>query len=268
MFGYKEPMNYKETEDKILESIDALKNVVKEISYNLAIVLADEEMLRPGQLMPKQAFLERFQQQITNELKKTQERLKSGSKVLLEVICKGSQESKEFLINEFAKFSDLAVLFSTQKELVYEQLSKGQTLQAMAGISKNALEEMYQAAKHLYDEKRFKEAVDAFGFLAILNSEQPTFWFGLANSEFQLQNYQGALFAYAFVARLHPDDFTCHILSCRCYEALDELENARNALELALYVIDDNTEHKELEQNLKHEIKRLDDAIRQRYLQR
>lgn len=252
-------MNQQELESKVLEAVEQLEGTFQDIAFNLAEVLAAQEMLHPNQLMPKKAFIERFQLQIAEELAQAQERLKKGPKVLLQALVDKSEDNNidSDLIQELYKLTALANMIANERERFINELSMGKTIQAIAGMSDSSLEKLYQAAKYVFDQKRFSEAADAFGFLTMLNASKFAFWLGLGNSEFNLKNYKQALFAYAFVCRVNPEDYFCHIFSCRCYEALGDIENAINALELALYVVGDTPEKKELKSVLELQIKRL-----------
>ncbi len=259
-------MNKKELEDTVIEGAKLLEATFDDVAFNLAEVLAGQEMLHPNQLLPKRLFLERFQLQITEELKGTQERLKKGPLALLGMLTEQAEngEITQEMQDELLKLLDLAAMIANERGRFIDELSAGKTLQAMAGISDTTMEKLYHAAKQLYEQQRFQEAADAFGFLTMLNGEKYAFWFSLGNSEYSLKNYQGALFAYAFACRTNPDDHLCHIFSCRCYEELNDLDNAKNALELALYVIGDNPDQQELKGELELQIEQLGQAMHKR----
>ena len=243
-------MDKNELEDKVMEGVKLLEGTFADIALNLAEVLAEEEMLHPNQLLPKKLFLERFQLQIAEELKGTQERLKKGPLALIRAL---SEEATDEMVDELLKLLALAAVIAHERQRFIDDLSAGRTLQDMAGISDATLEKLYQAAKLLFEQKRYQEAADAFGFLTMLNGDRYPFWLALGNSEYNLNNYDAALFAYAFACRTNPDDHLCHIFSSRCYEALGDPDNAKNALELAIYAIGDNPDLQELKIELEQQ---------------
>lgn len=252
-----------------MEGVKLLEGTFADVAFNLAEVLAEQEMYHPNQLLPKKIFLERFQLQIAEELKSSQARLKKGPLALLEMLTElheqtGQHELDQELVDELLKLLDLASLIANERQRFIDELSAGKTLQDMAGISDATIEKLYQAAKQLYEQKRYQEAADAFGFLTMLNSEKYAFWLALGNSEYNLKNYEAALFAYAFACRTNPEDHLCHIFSCRCYEELNDLDNAKNALELAIYVLGDNPDQQDLKSNLELQIKELGAAMHKR----
>lgn len=246
-------------EHKVQECVEQLKSTFADIASNLAEVLADQEMQQPNQLMPKKAYIERYELQIARELATTQERLKKGPKMLIQALAEMSQDNSidNDLIQELYKLTALASMIANERQQFISELGLGKTIQAIAGLSDSSLEKLYQAAKHVFDQKRFSEAADAFGFLTMLNPTKFAFWLGLGNSEFNLKNYEAALFAYAFVCRINPQDYFGHIFSCRCYEALGDMKNAINALEMALDIIGNDPAKKELRHMLEAQIKQL-----------
>lgn len=252
-----------------MEGVKLLEGTFADVAFNLAEVLAEQEMYLPNQLLPKRIFLERFQLQIAEELKSSQERLKKGPHALLEMLTElqeqiGQHELDHEFVDELLKLLDLAAMIAHERQRFIDELCAGKTLQDMAGISDATVEKLYQAAKQLYEQKRMQEAADAFGFLTMINSEKHAFWLALGNSEYNLKNYEAALFDYAFAYRTNPEDHLCHIFSCRCYEELNDLDNAKNALELAIYVIGDNPDQQELKGSLELQIQELERAMHKR----
>ena len=259
-------MDTNELETKLIQGVETLEGTFSDLARNLANILADKEMGHPNQLMSKTSFLERFQTEIRDELKGTQNRLKNGPISILHALIELQKDESQAdqIIEDFGKLTNLASLILEDRQNFIDELARDKSLQDIAGISNASLEKMYKAAKYLFDQQRFEEAADAFGFLTMLNSQKFAFWLGLGNSEFQLKKYKAALWAYAFVCRVNPADYYSHIFSCRCYEALDELENAMNALELALYVLEDIPENKELKLTIELHLKRLELALHKR----
>jgi tetratricopeptide (TPR) repeat protein len=256
-------MNKENLEAKVVEGVEVLKETFQSIALNLAKLLADEQMLLPNQFTPKQLILEKYKQLIETELDGTESKIKSGTLAIVNA-CLDSSEDGELpqeMLQVIPKLYDLADLIAFRKEFFIYALSQNKTLQEIAFITDAELEKMYLAAKNLYDQKRYQEAAASFSFLTMINTENSSFWLARGNSEFHMQNYEAALIAYAFVSRVDPDDFYCHIFSCRAYEALEQYENALNALEVALYVLGDNVEEKELQLTLELQIKRLELAL-------
>ena len=137
-------MNQQELESKVLEAVEQLEGTFQDIAFNLAEVLAAQEMLHPNQLMPKKAFIERFQLQIAEELAQAQERLKKGPKVLLQALVDKSEDNNidSDLIQELYKLTALANMIANERERFINELSMGKTIQAIAGMSDSSLEKL------------------------------------------------------------------------------------------------------------------------------
>ncbi len=221
-------------------------NALTDVADNLAELLANEESLQPNQLLPKRLLLERFQMEISQELELTRKRITNGSLALMDAI--NPEQEK--------KLSNFIDLLANRRQEFIEKLSQDKTLQEIASIDDATMEQLYLAAKNLYDQKNFSEAEDAFGLLTILNAANSLFWLGLGNCEYEQQKYKDALHSYSLVSITNPENYFCHIFSCRCYEALEEYEHASNSIELALFILQDNAEETELKLMLEMQIKR------------
>ncbi|MCE5294188.1 MAG: tetratricopeptide repeat protein [Chlamydiales bacterium] len=256
-------MNQKELENKVLEDVSKLKGAFQDVALNLAHVLADVEMQAPNQLLPKTLFLEKFQQLLLDELAGTHNRIQNGTLAIVQAATQmqvGAEIDPD-LSAGLDKLADLCTLITNDRQAFIEALVQDKSLQQIAGITDAVLEKIYQCAKYHYDQEHFQEASDAFCVLTILQPQNPVFWLGLGNSEYHLKNYDEALHAYAFVSRCNPDDYYSHIYACRCYEAQEDLENAINELQLALFVLNNNPEEKELQLTLELQVKRLELAV-------
>ena len=176
---------------------------------------------------------------------------------LIELSRHNSEMFSDKVTDDLVKLVSLSKIIAETPADFLEQLGQNKSFLDIAHVDPSTFEKMYQAAKKLYDEKHFDASADAFGFLTILNSQNFACWMGLANSEFFQKHYEPALFAYAYSYQLNPADPICHLFSSRCYEEINELENAINAIDIALFVIKGQEAHKELESQLVREKQRL-----------
>lgn len=142
-------------------------------------------------------------------------------------------------MKNFVTFS-LSLFQKKEAEEYFQGLQQEKTLQEICHISDATIESLYQAAKYLYDTEHYEEAANAFAVMTVLNGKRYTFWLALGNAEYVCRRYEPALLAYAMATLLNPLELTCHLQSCRCYEALQQTDNAINALELALLAIGDD----------------------------
>lgn len=243
-------MSLQEQLERLEEGMQTLDSLCSDIASNVANMLAEEELFRPNQLLSKEVIFKKFYIEMAANIQGLKERLKKGALVILRTMSQSEESQVEEYVTHFLSLIDLIV---THRDQFIEELSQDKNIQEIAHIE--SLEKLYQAAKSLYDNSRFQESADAFNFLTILNPQNVAFWLGLANSEYQRKNYKEALVAYALVCQLDPDDYVCHIFSCRCYEALGDIKNAINSLELAQFVLKD--QERELTLQIDDELKRL-----------
>ena len=190
-------------------------------------------------------------------------RLASGSKHICDALFELSKTqsdlhiSIEGAVKDFLKMTTFFGNIHLNSKPYVNGIIQNKTIQEICGISPATIEALYQAAKYLYEQQDYQEASDAFGILVFLNSQTHLFWLGLGNSEFFCNHYQAALTAYAFAMRADPFDPHCHIYSCKCYEALGQIDQAINALDLALIAISDNKKYEALKPPLAAEKMRL-----------
>lgn len=226
----------------------------------LADVTIEETALAPA-LFPIEQQKAQMEANLVKELTQFQKKIEDGALQLLTTLTELAMHEPEFTSYEVA--SDLArlVAFSSalkQNQLAYfEELAKGKCLQEICTITDATMQKLYKAAVHLYAEKHYKQAADAFAFLSFLNPNVSLFWRGLGNAQYHLHHYEAALYALAYAALQDPHDPYCHLISCRCYEAIKEYDNAVNALDLSLHCIQGNPSHAKLKPEVEKEKVRL-----------
>lgn len=255
--------------EDVLQLQEAQSKVVDEaIQQGLvdggAELLADEESHLPH-AMNKKALKERYKAELTQGFDLYKKRIETGISQLLGALGElKKQHSDVFLktpLNDIAKDLGKIVAYSLglqkKQEEFMKNLEKGTSLQEICGMSSNTLNVLYQAAKHLYDHEQYNEASDAFAFLCMLNGTLAPLWMGFANSEYLCGRYEQALYGYAIAFQMDPEDLDCHVASAKCYEEIHQIDNAVNALELALLVIEEKNEFADVKQYILQEKQRL-----------
>lgn len=259
-------MKQKDLENHVKRYSRVIDNGLHQIAAEAAILMAEEESKKPNQPLSKNAQKERFEKQLEGELMLFKRRMEDGAFWIVQTLHDLAEKDREMfseeVIQDLGCLVGLSDIIENKQELFYTQMMQEKCFQEIAGVSDSSLEKMYQAAKSLYEQKNFSHSADAFGFLTILNPNRHAFWLGLANSEFYNQNYEPALFAYAFSSQVNPNDPFTHLFSCRCYEAIGEIANAVNALELALIVIKDQPQHANMKQAVENELRKLSQMLK------
>ncbi len=134
------------------------------------------------------------------------------------------------------------------KEWLQKEFAKGRTAQEIMGFSDDAMAKFYHAAYHLFEKEKYSEAADAFLFLVTLNPKNPEFWLGLGMATQMSGNFEDAIDAYEMAAYYKLDDPVPYFYLAKCLFAIDDRENALQALDLAVEYASDQMEFAELKQ--------------------
>lgn len=241
---------------------------VQELAATLAQDIAEEEAYKPNQLLPKQALIERYKQEIEKGIIAHQKRLENGGAKILNTLVELSKDTPEMLskdvITLIKRIRGLSAFIDKDEARFNKLMSRGISLQELILASDETVDKLYQAALHLYDKMLFVDASDAFIFLTTLNPHNPAFWLGLGGAEYCLKHYKEALRAYDWASELAEGGPTSHLICSRCHEALGELDHAINALDQALRAVEQNQEHTDWKQSLQEEKARLKQLLQHR----
>lgn len=134
------------------------------------------------------------------------------------------------------------------KEWLRKEFAKGRTAQDIMGFSDEAMAKFYQAAYHLFEKEKYLEAADAFLFLVTLNPKNPEFWLGLGMATQMCGNFEDAIDAYEMAAYYKLDDPVPYFYLAKCLFAINDRDNALQALDLAVEYASDLMEFAELKQ--------------------
>lgn len=131
-------------------------------------------------------------------------------------------------------------------KLLRQHIQEGKSFQDILGYSDATMEKFYQAAYNLFQKQKFKEAAEAFTFLTTLNPEMHNYWLGLGMAEQRLEEFHGALLAYAMAMMSDVTNPVPHYHSANCYRALLDDANAIVSLDQAIQQAGDSEEHQEI----------------------
>jgi tetratricopeptide (TPR) repeat protein len=231
---------------ELQQSIEIYNQCLEGSFHDLAMVcadvLVDEEAKKQTQMLSKKANQERFEMQINQELHTFKARIENGTFQIMQKLIGDTEMFSSEVVEDLAKLVQIANSVGTDPDTYLEQLNNDKTLVDIAKVNQSTFEKLYQAAIQLYVEEQFEHSSDAFGFLTIINSQNYNSWLGLGNSLVFLKRYEEALIAYAWCCLLNPESSEPHINSCYCYEAINEIDNAINSLDLAMLVTGNDQE--------------------------
>ncbi len=132
------------------------------------------------------------------------------------------------------------------RELLKRELASGKTVQEVLAFSDGAMAKFYTAAYHLFEMKRYREASNAFLFLATLNPTRVDYWIGLGMATQFCHKYEEAIDAYEMAAICQIDNPVPYFYLAKCLFAIHDRESALQALDLAIEYADDFEEFAEL----------------------
>ncbi len=121
-------------------------------------------------------------------------------------------------------------------------LSSGKTVQDILEFSDETMAKFYQAAYHLFENKRDTEATNAFLFLATLNPYNHEYWLGLGMAAQRSGEYEAAIDAYEMAAILDIESPVPYFYLAKCLFAIHDRESSLQALDLAIEYAADREE--------------------------
>lgn len=132
------------------------------------------------------------------------------------------------------------------KQFLKKEFSAGKSGQEIMGWSDESMAEFYGAACKLFKYKRYTDSANAFLYLVTLNSYKYDYWLGLGMSTQMCQDFESAIEAYEMAVICELDNPVPYFYLAKCFFAINDRENAMNALDLALEYSEENEEFLEL----------------------
>lgn len=122
--------------------------------------------------------------------------------------------------------------------------------QQVLGVTNDVFEVYYRAAAFLLEAGRFEDARDAFGFLAFLNPFLHNVWMGTGIAQQSLGHYEEACNAYFMAEAIDPNDPHMHANTFQCFIALNDIDAAKESLNLAIECCGETPEYEGLKKQL------------------
>lgn len=132
------------------------------------------------------------------------------------------------------------------QKLVEEELQQGKSIKEIIQISDRLCRRLYQVAFHLFEEKNYKDAYNAFIFLSAIDPNCSQYWLGLGMSAQMCHDYETAIDAYELTACMEIDNPVPYFYLSKCLFAIHERENSLHALDLAIEVAGEVEDYQEL----------------------
>jgi type III secretion system low calcium response chaperone LcrH/SycD len=108
--------------------------------------------------------------------------------------------------------------------------------------SNDAHAALYVVGYQLYENGKYREAVDVFRVLTVLDQTERKYWMGLGASLHMQKEYDRALQCYGYAALLNENDPYAHFHAAECFLVQGKREEAYHVLEVAKSVALHNKE--------------------------
>lgn len=113
------------------------------------------------------------------------------------------------------------------------EILEGKSLQEIFGFSNETALIFYETAKNILEQKRAKDAINAFVFLTTINPYIPSFWMGLGMAQQLNQEHTVALDSYNMALTLEGREIFPYIVAAQCCIEIKDFDKATNLMELA-----------------------------------
>lgn len=109
------------------------------------------------------------------------------------------------------------------------------TLKDAKGVSDESIEVTYALAHQMYTKRKFDKALKLFKYLVYLDYFDKRFWKGMGACYQMQENFEKATEAYGFATLLDGHDGDVPLQAAYCYMAMNQKEEAKKALQSAIY---------------------------------
>lgn len=97
-------------------------------------------------------------------------------------------------------------------------------------FSQDAIEALYASGFSLYESGKYVNAVHFFRFLTLIDMNTRKHWMGLGASHQMLKEYENALQSFGYAALLNENDPYAHFHAAECFFALKQTDQGEQAL--------------------------------------
>lgn len=123
---------------------------------------------------------------------------------------------------------------------------KGTSPKDALGLTDAMVEGVYGQAYRLYNTGKYKEAIQIFRLLLMINSTEPKYAMGLAACFHMLKDYKVAADSYSLVGILDPESPISFYHASDCFLQMGDTASALIALEMAIKRAGDKPEFRTL----------------------
>lgn len=131
-------------------------------------------------------------------------------------------------------------------QIVVDFAQNGKTIRELKGMTREEMEAVYNVAYNVYSGGDYEKAQKIFQFLCFFDHLEKKYWLGLGSCRQMLKRYQEAIEAYTFAMLLDSDDPHPPFYAADCHIALGDREAAISGLTAALEWSGDSAEYQSI----------------------
>lgn len=152
----------------------------------------------------------------------------------------------------------------TLKSAMQKATRKGASPKDALGLTDAMVEGVYGQAYRLYNTGKYKEAIQIFRLLIMINSTEPKYAMGLAACFHMMKDYQTAVNTYTIVGIIDPESPISFYHASDCFMQMGDPVSALVSLEMAIKRAGEKPEFKTLKdratltaESLKKEVEKI-----------
>ncbi|MFQ5730250.1 MAG: SycD/LcrH family type III secretion system chaperone [Waddliaceae bacterium] len=125
----------------------------------------------------------------------------------------------------------------------------------IVGLTDFQVEGMYGQAYRLYNNGKYKDAMEMFRLLTMVDANEPKYFMGMAASLHMMKQYKGAVSVYMLCGTLDPLNPVPHYHAADCYIKMKDPFSAIISLEMAVKRAGDKPEFQAIKERSEAMIK-------------
>ena len=147
------------------------------------------------------------------------------------------------------------------KETLLKMLEEDLSLKDVLGFTEDTLEMLYRNGYSLYQNGKYKEALDTFNLLRELDGWDPRFTFSIAATHHKAKNYSEAAGNYMLYEVIDPQNPLPFYHLYDCFTKMGHTDLAMNALKIAHNLAGADLQYAELQGKIELELQHLEAKI-------
>lgn len=132
------------------------------------------------------------------------------------------------------------------KALLKKEIAAGKSAQDILGFDDGTMAKFYGAAYHLFENRHYADAANAFLFLVTLNPYNHDYWLGLGMATQMTGDFEAAVDSYEMAAICELDNPVPYFYLAKCLFAMHDRDSALQALDIAIEQSQDKDEYSDL----------------------